>query len=178
MCMKFEAGTHIRYGGNGICLIDRIEERTNTDTQQTNLYYVLKPIRGAGTSAGMTMFVPADSEQLCAKMQPLHSKEEIDALLEAASEEAPLPWEDDRKLRGADFRKIISGGEASALLRMIRCILHQQKVLSANNKRLSAMDDKFCKDAESMLDEEFAFSLGISHAEASRYIREKLRTEA
>lgn len=170
MSQNYETGTHIRYGGTGICLIDRIEEVPYPGISPTRLCYILKPIR----NACMEVSVPLDNESLCAKMQPLRSKEEIDGMLETAEQDEEMPWNDDRKLRGAEFKRILAGGDARILLRMIRCILRQQTLLLAAGKHLSAMDDNARRDAARMIDEEFAFSLGLTPHEANRYIRKKL----
>lgn len=95
-------------------------------------------------------------------------------MLETAEQDEEMPWTDDRKRRGAEFKRILAGGDAQILLRMIRCILRQQSLLLAAGKRLSAMDDNARRDAARMIDEEFAFSLGITPHEANRYIQKKL----
>ena len=104
MSQKYETGTHIRYGGTGICLIDRIEEVPYPGLSPTRLCYILKPIR----NACMEVSVPLDNESLCAKMQPLRSREEIDGMLETAEQDEEMPWTDDRKQRGAEFKKILA----------------------------------------------------------------------
>lgn len=170
MSQKYEAGMHIRYGGTGICFIDRIEEVPYPGPKPVRLCYILKPVR----SVGMEVSVPLDNEALCSKMQPLRSKEEIDSMLERAVHAEDLPWTEDRKLRGAEFRRILSEGDAGMLLRMIRSILHQSAALKSIGKRLSAMDDNARKDAARLLDEEFAYSLGLTQEEAGSYICKKI----
>lgn len=171
MNQTYQAGTHVRYGGTGICLVDRIEEVPYPGPQPLRMCYVLKPIR----NRGMEVSVPLDNENLCAKMQPLRTKAEIDAMLDSAGYDDALAWNDDRKQRGAEFRRILAGGDAHTLLQMISCILQQRTVLEAAGKHLSAMDDNARRDAARMLDEEFAFSLGMTPEEASIYICEKLK---
>ena len=170
---NYQAGMHIRYGGTGICLIDRIEEVSYPGAAAVRLCYVLKPLRNAGTEVS----VPVDNKTLCAKMQPLRSKEEIDRMLADAAQDEEMQWNIDRKQRSVEFRKILAGGDAPSLMRMIRCILRQRAQLEATGKHLSQMDESACKDAEHMLDEEFAFSLGMTTAEASKYICDKLYQE-
>lgn len=174
MKQAFEAGMHIRYGGTGICLIDRVEEIPYPGQQPFRLCYVLKPLR----SVGMEVSVPLDNENLCAKMQPLRSKEEIDRMLDIAAHDDAMAWIDDRKQRSTEFRRILAGGDAPTLLQMIHCILRRQNELKAIGKHLSAMDDNARKDAARMLDEEFGFSLGMTPEEASAYICEKLNIES
>ena len=169
----FEAGMHIRYGGTGICLIDRIEEVPYPGQQPMRLCYVLKPIR----NAGMEVSVPLDNETLCARMQPLRTREEIERMLDEALRDTLPEWIEDRKQRSSEFRKILAGGDAPSLLRMIHCILRQQAVFRSSGRRLSAMDDNARKDAARMLDEEFGFSLGMSPEEAGEYIYERMNQE-
>lgn len=170
MSRAFEAGMHIRYGGSGVCLIDRIEEVSYPGPKPLRLCYVLKPLR----SVGMEVSVPMDNETLCAKMQPLRTKEEIDRMLDAAAHDEEMEWISDRKQRSAEYRRILAGGDAQTLLRMIHCVLRQKKALRAIGKRLSSMDENARKDAARMLDEEFGFSLGLTPEQASIYICDKL----
>ena len=129
MTQKYEIGTHIRYSSTGICLIDRIEDVPYPGAEPpVRRCYILKPMR----NACMEISVPLDNEPLCARMHPLRTREDIDSLLAAAVQEAEMPWEDDRKTRSAAFRQILAGGNAAALLRMIRCILRQREMLSAS----------------------------------------------
>ena len=118
--------------------------------------------------------VPVDNALLTGRMQPLRTAEEIDRMLETASQQEMLLWEPERKVRNAMFRSMLSDGDAPSLLRMIRCILLQEKKLRAHGKHLSAMDENACRDAERMLNEEFAFTLGLSADDADAYIRKKL----
>ena len=171
MKQTFEAGMHIRYGGTGICLIDRVEEVAYPGPQPFRMCYVLKPIR----NAGMEVSVPLDNEALCAKMQPLRTPEEIDRMLAEAAGDEEMSWIEDRKQRSAEYRRILAGGDAQSLLRLIHCILRQQARLRSAGKRLSSMDDNTRKDAARMLDEEFGFSLGMTPEQASAYICEKLK---
>lgn len=174
MTLKYETGTHIRYGGVGICLIDRIEEIPYPGAEPVmRLCYILKPVR----NACMEVSVPLDNANLCGKIQPLHTKAEIEQMLETAAQHDRLPWTEDRKLRAAEFRQILSGGDARELLRMIRGILGQRTLLAESGRHLSSADDNARRDAVRMLEEEFAFSLGVTPEEAGRYIRTALKRE-
>ena len=169
--MAYTAGTHVRYGSTGICLIESVAEVPYPGQPEPRLCYVLRPVR----NRSMEINVPLDSEVLCAKMRPLLTKAEIDNMLDTAVAEDSVAWIEDRKLRRAEFRKIIASGDAQMLLQLIHCILKQRAVLAQNRKHLSSADDNTRKDAERMLDEEFAFSLGITPEEAGVYICTRLQ---
>ena len=171
--MAYTAGTYVRYGGTGICLIECVEEVPYPGQTAPRLCYLLRPIR----NQSMEVSVPLDNAALCAKMRPLLTKEEIDAMLtQAASDNAEaIEWNEDRKQRHAEFKKILASGDAQRLLCLIRCILKQRALLAESRRHLSTADDNTRKDAERMLDDEFAFSLGITPEEAGAYICERLQ---
>ena len=170
----YEAGTYIRYGGTGVCLIERIEEMTFPGGIPARLCYVLKPLR----NRNMEISIPLDSEMASTRIQPIRTKEEIEKMLSDALEQDTLPWIEDRKQRNSEFRKILALGDAQSLLRMIRCIMKQRTVLRGNGRRLTAADDSARKEAVQMLEEEFGFSLGMSAKEASEYICNRLQVAA
>lgn len=173
MSQTFTAGMHIRYGGTGICLIDRIEDMEYPGSSEPRRCYVLRPLR----NPGIEVSVPMDKPLLCERMKPLLTKNEIDGMLEAAVMADVLPWNDDRKLRAQEFKRILAGGEATQLLALVRCILLHRTALKERGKHLTAADDNARKEAERMLDEEFAFSLGMKSDEASAYICDKLQVQ-
>ena len=164
--MAYTAGTHVRYGGTGICLIERVEEVSYPGQSAPRICYILRPIR----NQSMEVTVPLDNAALCAKMRPLLTKEEVDAMLDKAAA--------DDDADAIEFKKILAGGDAQTLLRLIRCILKQRAALAENRKHLSSADDNTRKDAERMLDDEFAFSLGITPEEAGVYICDRLQVNA
>ena len=174
MSEEYTAGTHVRYGGTGICLIERVEDVPYPGIQPTKRCYVLRPVR----NPGMAVSVPVDNAVLTGRIQPLRTAEEIDRMLETAASQEALQWEPERKVRSVLFRNLLSAGDAPSLIGMIRCILAQERVLRAHGKHLSAMDENACRDAERMLDEELAFTLGMSPDDAGEYIRKKLRAFA
>jgi len=167
---QYEVGAHIRYGGVGICLIARIEEVPYPGDRPTRLCYVLKSV----TKAGMEITVPLDHEVLCAKIQPIRTKKEIEALIADAVSQEPQEWQSVRKLRTTEFRRVISGGDAAELMQLIRCIWERRKHLHKTGKHLSAADDNALKDAERILVDEFSFSLNLPAGEVNRYLAERL----
>ena len=171
MKQTFDVGSHVRYGGTGICLIDRTEDIVYPGQSEPRRCYVLKPLR----KPGIEVSVPLDNEALCGKIRPLLTKDEIDKMLADSLHAEYLPWNEERKLRTLEFRKLLAGGDSGTLLALVRTILHHKTLLRANGRRLSSADDNVRKDAELMLDEEFAFSLGVTPEEAGKYIRSKLQ---
>ena len=171
MELQFTVGTHVRYIGTGVCEINRIEDVDFSGIGDTRSCYVLVTMR----NPCMTVYVPLDSENCCAKIKPLLTKETIDALLEAEADPATkLTWIEDRKERTALFRKLLSGGDERDLVQLIRCIEERKAALRANGKHLALSDETTHKEALRMLEDEFTYSLQLSPEDTATYVREKL----
>ena len=171
MSQAFDVGAYVKYGGTGICRIDRIEELEFPGQRTPRACYVLRPLR----NSAIEVSVPLDNPTLCGKIKSLLSREEADRLLLAARSEEPIPWIEDRKQRSQEFRKLIAGGDTATLLRLVHSILLHK---ASCGKRLSTADDNVRRDAERLLDEEYAYSMGISAEEAGRYIRSHLNPDS
>jgi CarD family transcriptional regulator len=122
-------------------------------------YYVLKPLCN-NTS---TLFVPTANQQLVSKMRRILTEDEAEAILR------DLPpcgdWNDNKQERSEQFRAIITEGSCVELIRLIRLVrTHGQEQL-AGGKRLHISDERFLKEAEKMICEEFSLVLHISRDE-------------
>ncbi len=165
MCPQPQAGEYVRYGGTGICQVARVENTPFPDAQHMRLCCELKPI----SNTAMVILVPLDNEALCAKMRPLLTKESIENMLQTVCEQ-PSVWIDDRKQRTAEFRRMLSTGDALILLQLLRSIEQQQTELRAIRKKLSAADAAVQKEAHRIVEEELAYALDISKEDAAARI--------
>ncbi|MBQ4346351.1 MAG: CarD family transcriptional regulator [Oscillospiraceae bacterium] len=160
------AGEYVRYGGTGICLVDRVEKMPFPDEQHMRLCCQLKPI----SNPAMAILVPLDNETLCAKMKPLLTREEVDSMIVFVQAQPSL-WNEERKQRNAEFRRLLASGDACCLLQLLRTLELQEDVLRAARKKLSAADLAARKEAMRIVTEEFMYSLHISAEEAEELIR-------
>lgn len=165
----FAKGEYVVYGTNGICLIEDIRlMRFALDTKKSD-YYILRPV-GNDTS---TIYVPMNNEKLVGRMRPIMTKDEIDSLL-LGMRDKEIEWESDRRARGELFHEILIKGVTQKLLLMIRCIYMKKRALIPLGKRLPTTDENILKSAEKLVEEEFAYALGISAADVGKYIRKLL----
>ncbi len=171
MNLKPNEGEYIRYGGTGICRVDRVERMPFPDEQHMRLCCELKPI----SNPAMAILVPMDNENLCAKMKPLLTHEEIDGMI-AFVKAQPSLWVEDRKQRNAEFRRMLSSGETCTLLQLLRTMAEQEDVLRTVRKKLSAADFVVRKEAMRIVTEEFMYSLHISAEEAEQLIQTAAQT--
>lgn len=153
----FCVGQTVLYGSNGVCMVDDVTEKRIGKTKIQ--YYVLKPLCN-NTS---TLFVPTANQQLVSKMRRILTEDEAEAILR------DLPpcgdWNDNKQERSEQFRAIITEGSCVELIRLIRLVrTHEQEQL-AGGKRLHITDERFLKEAEKMVCEEFSLVLHISRDE-------------
>ncbi len=163
-------GELVIYGAQGVCRIEGLEKMKVGGTRRE--YYILKPL----TRGTATVYVPADNGELCQKMRPLLSREELDALIAGLAAE-PTVWQEDNNLRKAEFQRVIAEGERGALLRMIRTIYLHRRELRENGRRLRSTDEQFLRDAERLVNDEFAAVLDIAPQQVPGYIESALKHE-
>ena len=132
-------------------------------------YYELSPVYDAKT----VIFVPVDSESLQNEMQHVLSSAEIDEIIGTSLNEEML-WISDNKERARSYTEILTEGNSTKILSMIKTLLNKKRELLENNKKLSANDLKILSSAQKMITEEFAFVLGIEKDKVEEYIVNKL----
>ena len=160
----FCIGQTVLYGSNGVCTIDDVTEKR---IGKSNLqYYVLRPV----CTDTSTLFVPTANEKLVSKIRCVLTKEEASRILGALP--AFGKWNNNKIERSEAFRAVISGGDRVELIRLIRQIrAHEQEQLG-KGKRLHLSDERFLKEAEKMICEEFSLVLNIDRTEVlSRILR-------
>lgn len=148
----------IMYGSQGVCEITGIEEKSISGVKRK--YFVLKPVRDNGS----TIFAPTDNEQVLKKMRRLLSAEEINTLIDSMAKEEAA-WIANESQRKDVFRATLAGGNHSELIRMIKAIYLHKQEREAAGKRLHMTDDRFFKDAEQILYNEFQYVLKLSNKE-------------
>lgn len=157
---------YVNYKTQGVCkIVDLRTLRFEPDSRERE-YYILRPVHQESTQ----IFVPADNQSLIEKMRPVLSPEEIDRTILSVRDQRLL-WIKDRKKRMAQFQDILSRRDERELLMLISCLYLQSKE-TANG--LSSTDTQILKKAESIIDQEFSFSLKISAQSVGAYIRSNL----
>lgn len=154
----FKVNDVILYGSQGVCRIEGTEEKSVSGVRKN--YYILKPINDKGA----TIFVPTDNEHVLMKMRRLLSEAEIMKLIDSMPEER-VDWIESDNDRKELYRKILASGDHMELIKMIKAIyVHKQK-REAEGKRLHMIDERFFKDAELCLYNEFQYVLGLNSKE-------------
>ncbi len=163
----FSVGDNIIYGNHGICKIEGIEDMTIDSS--TRPYYVLKPV----FENGSTIYFPVGNETAEQKMRRILSVDEIYSLIREMPDEDTI-WIENENERKESYRNIMAGSDRSALVKLIRTLHLREQDLKSSGRKLYASDEKFLKDAEKTLYDEFIFVLDIKREEVIPFITRQI----
>lgn len=150
----FQVNDVIIYGAQGVCKITDMEEKTIDGKIRT--YFVMKPVGDKGS----TIFVPTDNEVVLKKMRRLLTKEEIHKLIDAMAKENAV-WVTNENERKELYKNILAKGDHLELIKMLKAVYAHKKEREAEGKRLHMSDERFFKDAEQLLYNEFQYVLDL-----------------
>jgi CarD family transcriptional regulator len=170
MTQGYQVGHTIMYGSQGAFRIAEITEK-NLDGKVIE-YYVLKPV----IDDKSITFVPVHNEATIAKMRRVLSVDEIHSLIKAMPDENTI-WIEDEQARRERYKEIISRGDRTELVRLIKTLYFHQQEQHVKGKRLHVVDEKFMKNAENMLYGEFAHVLNIKPEQVLPFITERLSVD-
>ena len=166
----FKVDDIVTYGINGVCKIVAIEEKNLMGTKKD--YMVLKPLNGDKS----TFYVPVDNDNLLSIMKKLLSEDEINQLIDSMPNEKIL-WINNERERKERYRQIIAGGNHSELISMIKAIHFEKQDREEKGKKLHISDERFLKEAEKILYDEFRYVLKLSEHELVSCIIEKIESK-
>ncbi|MCM1507376.1 MAG: transcriptional regulator [Ruminococcus flavefaciens] len=155
------------YGSNGVCVITAIEERDFSGEKVE--YYILRPV----SNTKNIFYVPTSNSILKNKMKSICSRQEVDRLISTMSGKNCI-WIDNDVKRKEEYRKIIEKGDRNDLIGLIKTLYTKSTELGEQHKKLHSADERFLKDAENMLYDEFAYSLDIPREEVVDYIKQHI----
>jgi CarD family transcriptional regulator len=106
-------------------------------------------------------------------MRRLLSEDEIYSLIRSMPDEDTI-WIDNETARKEQYRAILSDGDRLQLMRLIKTLFLRERELKEVGKKLYAIDERFMREAEKMLYEEFAHVLNIKPDQVVPLISEQI----
>lgn len=146
----YNVGTYVSYRSEGICVVAEIKRQRFGALNEFKDFYVLSPVSDPNSK----LFVPTDNERLVAKMRPLCSADDVNALAERLKDER-IEWIDISRPRTNAFRDIISEGNREVLIKLIHTIIDHEKI------HVTQGDLTTLSRAKKMLIDEFSFTTDI-----------------
>ncbi|MBR6271827.1 MAG: CarD family transcriptional regulator [Lachnospiraceae bacterium] len=166
--MPYKISDLVHYGTDGVCSITDIIEKPFRDSMVK--YYVLSPV----FNASATIFVPLDNQKLISeRMRYALTPAEIKKIISETSSDDDI-WIDNETERKARYKEIIQSGDSREILKIVYTLSAHQEQQKALGKKMHIADERFFKDAERLINNEFAAVLGILPSEVFDYIRKSL----
>lgn len=164
----YEKGDLIIYGNQSVCRIENIGVISIGKQPNSRKYYTLNPIFMDGKT-----YVPIDTQVY---MRHLISIEELERLLTRHPKVQKEIIENQNLRQLTDYYKeTISQYTCDGLIQLICNLQAKQKNLLLQNKRLSQTDERYKKEAEDLLRQEFAAVLNIPKEAVMAYIENKIK---
>ena len=154
----FKVDDYIMYGRTGVCKVVDITNEKFINGEERK-YYVLSPIHNNNNTI---IKIPLDNAKI--PMRKIISKEDVTSLINDMSNMEAL-WIDDEKKRSNEFKTMLKSGKCEDLIKLISNKRH--------SKKLNKADKEIIKEAERLVNEEFAIILNISPKEVNSYISSK-----
>lgn len=126
----YKVGELVVYGMHGVCRVVS-EEKRLVDKKRLN-YLALEPV-GHGNSR---FLVPTQNASAMAKLQPVLSKKELEAMI--TSEDVKTgEWIRDENQRKQTYRELIGSGDRKRLMRMVHTLYRHKANQIALGKRIT-----------------------------------------
>lgn len=167
----YQIGALVVYGIHGVCRVADLEERT-VDRRKV-VYLAIEPLEQEGTR----FLIPAHNPAAMAKVRPLLTKEELDAMF-ASPQTNTDGWIREENQRKQFYRELISSGDRIRLMQMVRTLYRHRAEQGAAGRRVHMCDENFLRDAEKLLTGEIAVVTGTSPEEAKKLLRSKVKEDA
>ena len=160
----YNPGDTVVYGVHGVCVVREVTTRTIDKKERT--YFVLHPVSEKGDS----FFVPTDNQVALSKIRSLLTRTQFEELFssEISGDDYWIPDENQRKMR---YREMISCGDRTVLVGILRALYAHKANQLAQGKKFHMCDENFLRDAQKLLCSELSYVLQISQADAVDYIQ-------
>lgn len=163
--MELETGKIVVYRAE-ICRVEGIE-RKSPDGIQEREYCVLVPLN----SGSVRYYLPM--EYSAEKVRGLLTREEVLELIHGMGGEEK--WYGNLAERRQRHSEVIASGDHRRIAEMLSALYHEKQRREAQGRKLNATDERTMKFAESIINGEFGFVLGIKPEEVPGFIEGELR---
>ena len=159
-------GEYVVYKKHGIYLIDDV--RRDKICGIFKFYYVLKSVYDKNA----TVYVPADCENLVSQMERVLTLEEIKEITEK-SKDISIEWVSDSAGRQEAFDEILNCNDLSRVIALMKLLMLRKEEARVNKGKFPALDERTLNNSQKILEEAFAFTLGINKKDVISYLFEE-----
>ena len=148
----YQMGELVQYGINGVCRVEGIVQGV-PGLQQDIQYYLLTPV----SRRDGRIYSPVDAGKL--KMRRILSGEEVKELIGKVPEIEQLTIENEKQCESV-YREALHSGDCYHWMRLLKTLYARRAARAANGKKVTATDERYLKNVEERLKEEFSIAIG------------------
>lgn len=165
----YQVNDLVLYGVEGVCQV--LGKTVRRFGDRAVEYYVLK-----SCDQHTTTYVPTDNETLVNKMRRLLTKREVLELIHDMPDETTI-WIDDASARAVRYQQILMGDDRREIVRMIKTLYLHKQALKDEKRKMHIADERFLRDGEKRLHDEFAQVLDMKDDEVIQFIYSRVEAE-
>jgi len=163
----FETGQYVVKANTGVCKVTEIRSVSMSEEEEAKEYYILTPY---GDNRG-TIMVPVGSDK--SNVRSIMTEEEAVAFLNHIPE-IEVAWILSDRMREQHYKDAIRSNQPEQLVSIIKNLYIRNKEREQQGKKSTAVDERYCKMAETALYQELAVALGKVPEEMRALIVETL----
>ena len=107
-------------------------------------------------------------------MRAVVSEKEAKDIVSGIKDIEPM-WIDNDRQREEKYKEAISSCDCQQLICIIKTLYARNEERIAQGKRITYVDDRYLKEAQQNLHDEFSIALGIEPSEVEKYITEYIK---
>ncbi|MBQ9643707.1 MAG: CarD family transcriptional regulator [Lachnospiraceae bacterium] len=162
-------GDYVLHGSDGVCVITDVQKLDLTGDGAAE-YYILEPLY----KKGLTVYVEtSDSEDSLKK--PM-DRQEIEQMI-GQIPEYEMSWISNERERQDTLGRMLREGELQDLFRVVAVLYRHRQELLRRGKKMRASDEQFLQRADSRINRELAYGIGVAPEQVPQYIRERIEKE-
>lgn len=165
----YSVGDLVFYGKTGVCRIEDVTEmRSAASGTGMEDYYILKPLHQE-----CKISIPVNNDRVF--MRPIVSEEEALAIIDSIPDmKAEAFYCHNLNQLKEHYRNLMETHDCSVMIELILSVYAKRLDAIENKKKLGAVDERFMKEAEELIDGEFSAALGIPKGEVREFIKNRI----
>ena len=163
----YKKGDYVVKANTGICLVIDIIMKRISELSPEKEYYVLAPLNDERSR----LFVPTASDS--SNMRNALNEDEAWSLIRSIPD-IEVKWIESDRMREREYKEVMKSNDPVALVSIIKNLYIRNREREERGKKVTAVDDRYFKLAESTLYSELAHALGRDKDDMRRVISETL----
>lgn len=163
----YKIGDIVIYGKQGVCRVENVGPISISKSNNSIVYYTLVPVFGTGKT-----YTPVDTEVY---MRPVMTYEEVQEVIrEIPNIELSEVSNTNIREMTEYYKNSLNSHNWQDLIQVIKTVYEKAKQVKEQGKKLGQTDERYKKEAEELLYQEFAVALDISIDSVEEYIAQSI----